>query len=171
MRQTVRHPELAYPSRAPHRLMTKEFLPKLTHKMSITDESQMRINLGCQNEHAPSSDTKKLVCPQQTAPQVTKNNPDKAEDQPYMIMEHAHTCPSLRHRASTSGYGPQAGTHCRHSVSKKKTHTQKPQCTPDSPRCQGPPPQASSGGIYMYIYIYINTKIYHICTHILIIYR
>ena len=86
--------------------MTKEFLPKLTHNMSITDESQMWFELGCQNEDAASSDTKELVCPQQTACPVTKTNPDKAEDQPYMIMEHAQTCPSLRHRASTSGYGP-----------------------------------------------------------------
>ena len=42
----VRHPELIIPCvqtiecRAPHHLMTKEFLPKLTHKMSITDEIQ-----------------------------------------------------------------------------------------------------------------------------------
>ena len=38
--------------RAPHHLMTKEFLPRLTHNMSITDESQMWIKLGWQNEDA-----------------------------------------------------------------------------------------------------------------------
>ena len=139
--------------RAPHHLMTKEFLPKLTHKMSITDESAKWIGLECQEGEAPSSYTKGLVWPLRTKRQVTKTSLDKAEAQPHMIMKHAQTCPSLLHRASTSGYGPQAKTHRRHSVS-KHIHTQKQECTTDSTslRCQGPPPQASLGSSYIYIY-------------------
>jgi hypothetical protein len=58
---------------------------------------------------------------------------------------------NLRHRASTSGCGPQAEAHCDMHTKQKQWQ---PQCTPDTPRCQGGPPQASSARI-IYIYIYI----------------
>ena len=165
LRQTVRHPELTYPA---YRLQSPGPLTTSWQRSSCRSSpticrSRMRAKCGSNR----SAKTKMHPVQTQRSWYVLSKQRDKSQRLTPTKLRTNHTWSWNMHKLVKACAIEPAhlvmDPKLRHTAGirrARKKQTQKPQCTPDSPRCQGPPPQASLGDTYIYIYIHINTHIY-----------